>query len=69
MSVRLKKLVGTLIIAAFLTIYCLAVMLLAVALLPGTSGWTQLLFYTVFGLIWVLPVGGLIKWMHATAQS
>ena len=67
MSVRVKKLVGTLVIVAFLTVYCLAVMVFAVRLLPGTGGWTQLGFYSVTGLICVVPVGALIKWMHQPA--
>ncbi len=64
MNVRLKKLIGTLVTVVFLIVYCFAVMLLAVRLLPGTNGWTQLLYYTVTGLIWIVPVGALIKWMQ-----
>jgi len=67
MPVRLKKLIGTVITVLFLIVYCLTVMTLAVRILPGTSGWVQALFYFVFGLLWVIPVGALIKWMQAPA--
>lgn len=62
MPVRLKKLIGTIFTVVFLTFYCLMVMVLAVRLLPGTSGAIQLLFYAVFGLLWVIPVGLVIRW-------
>ncbi|MEM0908200.1 MAG: DUF2842 domain-containing protein [Pseudomonadota bacterium] len=64
MDVRVKKLIGTVITVVFLTVYCFMVMMLAVALLPGTNGWVQLAFYTFFGLAWVVPIGALIKWMQ-----
>lgn len=69
MGVRLKKLLGTLIIVVFLIVYCLLVMTFAVRLLPGTGGWTQLVFYTFTGLVWIFPVGALIKWMHKPARG
>jgi hypothetical protein len=64
MNVRVKKLVGTVVMVVFLTIYSLMAMLLAVQLLPGTSGLAQLAYYTVAGLLWVVPVGALILWMQ-----
>lgn len=67
MHVRLKKLIGTIITVVFLTIYCLMVMVLAVRLLPGTSGFVQFLFYAGFGLAWVIPIGLLIRWMQRPA--
>ncbi|MEM8552273.1 MAG: DUF2842 domain-containing protein [Pseudomonadota bacterium] len=65
MNVRVKKLIGTVITIIFVTIYCLLVMQLAVRILPGSNGWIQTVFYTFFGLIWILPLMALIKWMHA----
>ncbi|WMS43337.1 DUF2842 domain-containing protein [Acuticoccus sp. MNP-M23] len=60
----MKKLIGTLVTVVFLIVYCFAVMLLAVRLLPGTSGWVQLAYYVFTGLIWVVPIAALIKWMQ-----
>lgn len=67
MHIRLKKLIGTIVTVVFLTFYCLFVMVLAVRLLPGTSGAVQFLFYLVFGLVWVIPIGLLIRWMQRPA--
>ncbi|MEM6761368.1 MAG: DUF2842 domain-containing protein [Pseudomonadota bacterium] len=69
MSIRVKKLIGTLITVVFLTIYCLLVMSLAVRVLPESNGWVQLIFYVVTGMIWVVPVAGLIKWMHTPPRT
>lgn len=63
MRQRIRKLVGTVVLVAFVTLYALAAMTIAAAKLPGTSGWTQLLYYVVAGLAWVVPAGALIAWM------
>ena len=67
MNIRLKKLIATFFTVGFLTLYCLFVMVLAVKLLPGTNGTMQLLFYMVFGLLWVIPVGIVIRWAQRPA--
>ncbi|MEM7696511.1 MAG: DUF2842 domain-containing protein [Pseudomonadota bacterium] len=67
MNVRLKKLIGTIVMAVFLTVYCLLVMTLAVRLLPEAGGLAQLAFYVFFGFLWIVPVGWLIKWMQRPA--
>ena len=64
MPMRLRKLIGTFVLVAFVTIYALTVMTIAAAKLPGTSGWVQLAFYIVTGLAWVIPAGALIAWMQ-----
>ncbi|XWN29598.1 MAG: DUF2842 domain-containing protein [Devosia sp.] len=64
MNMRLRKLIGTVVTVVFLVIYAFMAMLLAVRLLPGTSGLVQLAYYSVAGLIWVVPVGALISWMQ-----
>lgn len=63
MSPRLRKLIGVIVLVAFVCIYALTAMTLAAAKLPGTSGLTQLAFYAVAGLIWVIPAAALISWM------
>lgn len=69
MHVRAKKAIGTFVTVLFLIVYCLLAMTLAAALLPGTSGLTQLAYYAVAGLLWVVPVGALIKWMQSPPAS
>jgi hypothetical protein len=68
MNMRLRKLVGTVLTVAFLIVYSLLAMVLAVRLLPGTSGYVQLAYYVVAGLVWVLPVGALITWMQRPSR-
>jgi hypothetical protein len=64
---RLRKLIGTIVLVAFICFYALAAMTVAAAKLPGTSGLTQLVFFMVAGLIWVIPAAMLISWMSKTA--
>ncbi|MEM8839157.1 MAG: DUF2842 domain-containing protein [Pseudomonadota bacterium] len=56
----LRKIVATFALVTFIIIYSLAVMVFAVRLLPETSALFQLVFYTVTGLIWVIPAGFII---------
>ena len=59
-----RKIIGTVLLVAFVTFYALAAMTVAAAKLPGTSGWVQLVFYVVAGLVWVIPAGVLVAWMQ-----
>ena len=63
MPQRVRKLVGTVLLVAFVALYALLAMTIAAAKLPGTSGWVQLVFFLVAGLLWVLPAAALIAWM------
>ena len=60
---RLRKLVGSVALVLFVCFYALTAMTIAAAKLPGTSGLTQLVYFVVAGLAWVLPAGALIAWM------
>jgi len=60
---RLRKLVGSIALVVFVCIYALTAMTVAAAKLPGTSRLTQLMYFAVAGLIWVIPAGALIAWM------
>jgi hypothetical protein len=66
MRARTRKLVGTILLLLVLTIYSLAVMLAAAAVLPTGGKIVELVFYAIAGLAWVIPAGILIKWMYAT---
>ena len=63
MKMRTRKLVGTFIIVPFIVVYTFMAMLVAVSVLPGSSGLTQLIYYVVAGLVWIIPVGWVIRWM------
>jgi hypothetical protein len=64
MRQRLRKLIGTAVLALFIPVYAMFVMTIAVAKLPGTGTLTQTLFFLVGGLLWVLPAGWIIRWMQ-----
>lgn len=61
---RLRKLIGTIVLVIFVSVYALTAMTVAAAKLPGTSRLTQLVFYAVAGLAWVIPAAALIAWMQ-----
>lgn len=64
MPQRLRKLVGTVMLTLFISLYALTAMTIGAAKLPGTSWVVQLLYFAVAGLIWVVPAALLIKWMQ-----
>jgi hypothetical protein len=63
MPERLRKLIGTIVLVVFICLYALTAMTVAAAKLPGTSGLTQLVYFVVAGLAWIIPAGALIAWM------
>lgn len=63
MPLRLRKLLGGILLVVFVAFYALTAMTVAAAKLPGTSGWTQLAYFLTAGLLWVLPAAALIAWM------
>lgn len=63
MPLRLKKLIGTLILIALVVVYALAATLVAVAQLAQSSPWVHLAFFAVSGLLWILPAMLVIRWM------
>lgn len=64
MTGRTRKLVGTMFLTVFLTVYAFAAMLVAVYLQVHGSWLAELLYYVVAGLVWVIPAGGVIWWMQ-----
>lgn len=60
---RLRKLIGSVVLVVFVCVYALTAMTIAAAKLPGTSGLTQLVYFIVAGLVWIIPAGALIAWM------
>jgi hypothetical protein len=69
MPARLRKLVGSIVLVIFVCVYALTAMTIAAAKLPGTSGLTQLIFYAVAGLAWIIPAAVLIAWMQKPRGS
>jgi hypothetical protein len=63
MPIRLKKLIGTVLLVALVVVYALIATIVAVAQLSQSGPLTHLMFFLFSGLLWILPAMGIIKWM------
>ena len=64
MTIRTRKLIGTVALLVFLAAYAFLVMLVAVVLETRSSKIGELAFYIVGGLAWVVPAAWLVRWMQ-----
>ena len=60
----MKKLIGGPILVIGLIIYSLIVMTIGQIRFVESGPGTQLAFFAVAGLVWILPAGLLIRWME-----
>ena len=63
MSIRTRKLIGTVALLVLVTVWGLLAMTLAQSVLTDINGFVAAIYYVVAGLGWVLPAMPLIKWM------
>jgi hypothetical protein len=63
MPIRLKKLIGTILLVLLVIVYAVVATIVAVAQFSQSSPLVHLLFFLVSGLLWVLPAMGIIKWL------
>ena len=63
LPVRLRKLIGTVLLVLLVIVYAMLATLFAVARLGDASPLVQFSFFLFSGLLWVLPAMLLIKWM------
>ena len=63
MSPRKRKLIGTVLLLAFLPVYIAIAVLVAVALQLHATGPVVLTYSAVVGTAWTIPAGLLIRWM------
>jgi Protein of unknown function (DUF2842) len=63
MSMRIRKLIGTVALLALVIVWALVAMVIAQPLLASANGLVAGLYYVIAGLGWVLPAMPLIKWM------
>jgi Protein of unknown function (DUF2842) len=63
MTMRSRKLIGTLALLLLVTVWGLFAMALAQSVLTDINGWVAAIYYVVAGLGWVLPAMPLVKWM------
>jgi len=65
MRQRQRKLLGTVALLVFITIYALLALAVAVVLqVREANQFVEFLYYVIAGLIWVVPAGAIISWMQ-----
>ncbi|QFU16541.1 DUF2842 domain-containing protein [Microvirga thermotolerans] len=63
MGIRTRKLIGTVIMLVFIAFYALFAMAVAEGRITEAPKLVQTLAYIVLGLIWIVPLLPLIRWM------
>ena len=63
MSIRTRKLIGTVALLVLMIVWGLFAMALAQSVLTDINGLVAAIFYVVAGLGWVLPAMPLVSWM------
>lgn len=69
MSMRWKKLLGTLVIIIWLIVYAVVAARLAYDILPEANWLAELAYYMIAGLAWILPLMPLIWWMSRPGKA
>jgi len=66
MTIRMRKLVGTIALLVLITVYALLALAVAIVLqVRQANHLVEVIYYVVAGLLWVLPAGLIVKWMSA----
>ena len=68
MSIRTRKLIGTVALLVLVSVWGLLAMALAQSVLTDINGFVAAIYYVVAGLGWVLPAMPLISWMAKTDE-
>jgi hypothetical protein len=63
MTIRIRKLIGTVALLVLVALWSLIAMALAQSVLTNINGFVAAIYYVVAGLGWVLPAMLLVKWM------
>lgn len=63
MPIRLKKLIGTVLLVLLVIVYAIVATLIAVAQFSHSGPLVHLVFFLVSGVLWVLPAMGIIRWL------
>ncbi len=63
MGTRARKLIGTVVMLAFICFYALFAMAVAEGRISEAPKLIQTVAYIVLGLIWIVPLMPLIRWM------
>jgi len=63
MPIRLRKLIGAVVLIVLVVAWALVAMALAQSPLVKANGLIEVIYYVVAGLGWVLPAMPLVRWM------
>jgi hypothetical protein len=63
MPIRLRKLIGAVVLIVLVVTWALVAMALAQSPVVKANGLIEVIYYVVAGLGWVLPAMPLVKWM------
>jgi hypothetical protein len=61
--IRIKKLIGTILLIILVIVYAVLATLIAVAQLSESGPIVHLLYFFLTGLLWIVPAMFIIKWM------
>ncbi|GGD86108.1 hypothetical protein GCM10011390_00890 [Aureimonas endophytica] len=64
MRLRLRKLIGTVVLILLVTVYAIFATAFASLYLGQASGWVHLAFFLFSGVLWVAPAAFLVRWME-----
>jgi len=64
MSVRIRKLIGTVVLLLFLVLYTWVAMAIGEGRVTEAPAFAQFAYFLAAGLLWVIPAGLLIRWMQ-----
>ncbi len=67
METRTRKAIGCFVLLAYLAAYALLAASLGAALASALPAWGELAYYAVAGIIWILPLRPLFRWMNRSA--
>ncbi|MEM7302049.1 MAG: DUF2842 domain-containing protein [Pseudomonadota bacterium] len=68
MPLRLKKLIGTVLLIVLVMVYAFFATVIASTYLAASSTWTHLAYFFFSGLLWILPAMVIIKWMSGPQE-
>lgn len=69
MPIRLKKLIGTLLLVGFVAVYAIVATAYATLYLAESAAYVHLLYFFATGILWVVPAMFVIKWMEGARRS
>ena len=60
----LKRLFGTFLLVVFIMVYAFVAMVIGDITLQQSSTLVRISYFAIAGLIWIIPAGAIITWMH-----